>query len=219
MSKEEKQKQRQKVLFPILVGLLSAGIFAGTHLFLTHGFGAFVEIGALAILQAGASRGDVGFYGAAAVFGISFLFSRVLEGSLVGVLDAGGSIMTGIGIGLPSVLLMLGLYEPLASFPLALLTGFVAGCLIGWIVSRMNSKGTGGTLPSTFGIDVIMGAGNQTGRFFGPLLVIASFSLSAPVGIGATVGALIFYAWKKPIEGGAVIGAMVVATVWPIFVS
>lgn len=204
--------------FPFWVGLLSSGIFAGTHMFYVHGLGAFNEIGVVAIFQAGidgAAAGDLGAYGAAAAFGVSFLFARVLEGSLVGILDIGGAIMTGVGIGLPALLLMSGISAPVESFPLALLTGFIAGVLIGAVVILVR-KLTIGQANSTFGADVMMGAGNQSGRFLGPLILIAAFTASIPVGIGATVGALGFYSWKKPIEGGAIIGAMIMGLIFPI---
>ena len=45
-------------------------------------------------------------------FGASFLFARILEGSLVGILDLGGSILTGIGIGVPAIFLSMGIKAP-----------------------------------------------------------------------------------------------------------
>ncbi|MDG6146487.1 DUF4310 family protein, partial [Lactococcus formosensis] len=71
-------------------------VFAGTHMYVTYGVGAFNEVSIVAMLKAGL---DGESYGAAAAFGASFLFARVLEGSLVGILDLGGSILTGVGIG------------------------------------------------------------------------------------------------------------------------
>lgn len=221
MEKINKSLWYEDWAFPFWVGLLSAGVFAGTHLFFVHGLGAFNEIGVVAILQAGidgASGGDLGAYGAAAAFGVSFLFARVLEGSLVGILDIGGAIMTGVGIGLPAILLMLGINAPVESFPLAILTGFLAGLVIGGVVIGVR-KFTVGQANSTFGADVMMGAGNQSGRFLGPLIIIAAYGASIPVGIGATIGALVFYHWKKPIEGGAILGAMLLGLMFPIIVG
>ncbi|MGC3144897.1 DUF4310 family protein, partial [Enterococcus faecalis] len=57
---------------------------------------------------------------------------------------------------------------------------------------------------TTFGADVMMGAGNASGRFFGPLIILSAAGASIPIGIGATLGALGFYFWKKPIAGGAI---------------
>ena len=82
--------------FPIFVGLLSSGVFAGTHMYYLYGIGAFNEVAFVAMLKAGI---DTGVYGAVAAFGASFLFARIIEGSLVGILDIGGAIQTGVGLG------------------------------------------------------------------------------------------------------------------------
>ena len=73
--------------FPIFVGLLSSGVFAGTHMYYLYGIGAFNEVAFVAMLKSGI---DTGVYGAVAAFGASFLFARIIEGSLVGILDIGG---------------------------------------------------------------------------------------------------------------------------------
>jgi len=207
--------------FPIFVGLLSAGVFAGTSMYFVHGIGIFSDVGVAAIFQAGmegyATEG-VSAYSVAAAFGVSFLFARVLEGSLVGILDIGGAIMTGVGIGLPALLIMNGLTAPVESFPLALIVGFLAGLIIGGVVIGVR-KFTVGQANSTFGADVMMGAGNQAGRFLGPLIIIAAYGASIPVGVGATIGGLIFYGWKKPIEGGAILGAMVLGLIFPLVIG
>lgn len=65
-----------------------------------YGVGAFNEVSVVAMLKAGM---DGEGYGAAAAFGASFLFARMLEGSLVGILDLGGSLLTGVGIGIPAL--------------------------------------------------------------------------------------------------------------------
>lgn len=52
-----------------------------------YGIGAFNEVAFVAMLKAGI---DTGVYGAVAAFGASFLFARIIEGSLVGILDIGG---------------------------------------------------------------------------------------------------------------------------------
>jgi uncharacterized protein (TIGR03579 family) len=79
--------------FPIFVGLLSSGVFAGTHMYYLYGIGAFNEVAFVAMLKSGI---DTGAYGAVAAFGASFLFARIIEGSLVGILDIGGAIQTGV---------------------------------------------------------------------------------------------------------------------------
>jgi uncharacterized protein (TIGR03579 family) len=198
--------------FPIIVGMMAAGIFTGTHMYVEYGVGAFNEVAIVAMLKAGL---DGDSYGAAAAFGASFLFARILEGSLVGILDLGGSILTGVGIGIPAILLSMGITAPIHNFPLAILTGAVLGVVIGGIIIAIR-KFTINQSNSTFGADIMMGAGNATGRFLGPLIILSACAASIPIGLGATLGALIFYKWKKPIAGGAIIGAMVLGAIFPI---
>ncbi len=62
--------------FPIFVGLLSSGVFAGTHMYYLYGIGAFNEVAFVAMLKAGM---DTGSYGAVAAFGASFLFAASLK--------------------------------------------------------------------------------------------------------------------------------------------
>ncbi|WP_196595606.1 DUF4310 family protein [Pectinatus frisingensis] len=202
-------------IFPIFTALLSAGVFAGTHMYYIYHIGAFNEIAIVAMLQAGIAGGS---FGAAAAFGASFLFARILEGPLVGILDIGGSIMTGVGIGIPAILLSMGITGPIVSFPLALLTGGVIGLVIGCIIILIR-KYTVASSNSTFGADIMMGAGNASGRYLGPMIVIAAAMASIPVGLGSTIGAAIFYAWKKPIAGGAIIGAMLMGALFPIIIK
>lgn len=198
--------------FVLFVASLSAGIFAGTHMYYVNHLGAFNDIAVVAMLQAGIKGGS---YGAAAAFGASFLFARILEGPLVGILDIGGSLQTGVGIGIPAMMLGAGFTAPITSFPLALITGTVLGGIIGTIIVLIR-KFTINSSNSTFGADVMMGAGNASGRYLGPLIVISAAMASIPVGIGATVGAAAFYAWKKPIAGGAILGAMLLGAFFPI---
>lgn len=200
--------------FPILVGILSAGIFAGTHTFYVYGIGAFNEIAFVAMLKAGMSTGD---YGAVAAFGASFLFARVIEGSLVGILDIGGALQTGIGLGVPALLLSAGIVWPVENFAASLATGAILGVAIGLIIIlirkvTINQDGGG----STFGADVMMGAGNASGRFLGPMIILSAMVASIPIGLGSLFGALLFYVWKKPITGGAILGAMVFGGIFPM---
>lgn len=198
--------------FVVIVTLMAAGVFAGTSMYYNFGVGAFNEVAIVAMLKAGMEGGS---YGAAAAFGASFLFARILEGSLVGILDLGGSILTGVGIGIPAILLSMGFKPLVSNFGLALLTGAIIGLVIGLIIFFVR-KYTVGQSQATFGADVMMGAGNQTGRFLGPLIILSAVSASIPIGIGSTVGAALFYAWKKPIPGGAIIGAMIMGFFFPI---
>ncbi|MBH0330387.1 MULTISPECIES: DUF4310 family protein [Brevibacillus] len=198
--------------FPLFVACLASGIFAGTHLYYVYHVGAFNDIAIVAMLEAGIKGGG---YGAAAAFGASFLFARILEGPLVGILDIGGSLQTGIGIGVPALMLGAGFTAPLTSFPLALATGALLGFIIGTVIILIR-KYTINASNSTFGADVMMGAGNAAGRYLGPLIIISAIMASIPVGLGATVGAAIFYYYNKPIAGGAIIGAMILGAIFPI---
>lgn len=214
----EVQKDMQKDFwyadwtFPLFVGLLSAGVFAGTHMYYVHGFGAFNEVAFVAMLKAGMEGGS---YGAVAAFGASFLFARIIEGSLVGILDIGGAVQTGIGLGVPALLLSMGIVTPLENFVVALITGMVLGLLIGYLIITIR-KFTINQSNSTYGADVMMGAGNSSGRFLGPLIVIFAMKASIPIGIGSLIGALGFYVWKKPLAGGAILGAMALGYFFPV---
>lgn len=198
--------------FTLFVACVASGTFAGTHMYYVFGVGAFNDIAIVSLLKAGIEGGS---YGAAAAFGASFLFARVLEGPLVGILDVGGSIQTGVGIGIPAMLLGAGLTAPLESFPLSLATGALIGFLIGFLIIMIR-KYTIKSAESTYGADVMMGAGNAAGRYLGPLLIISAIMASIPVGIGATLMAAVFYYFKKPIAGGAIIGAMIMGIFFPI---
>ncbi|MDR2976376.1 MAG: DUF4310 family protein [Streptococcaceae bacterium] len=201
--------------FPIMVGLMAAAVFAATSMYIEHGTGAFNEVAFVAMLKAGLEGGS---YGPVAAFGASFLFARVLEGSLVGILDLGGSILTGVGLGIPAILLAAKIEAPVKNFWLALPTGLLIGLAIGAVIigiRRATIKEKGGA-QSTFGAEIMMGAGNSTGRFLGPLIILSAGLASIPVGIGAVIGALLFYLWKKPITGGAILGAMIVGAIFPV---
>ncbi|GAA0483371.1 MULTISPECIES: DUF4310 family protein [Tatumella] len=198
--------------FPLFVGLLSAGVFAGTHMYYVYGIGAFNEVAFVSMLRSGI---ETGVYGAVAAFGASFLFARIIEGSLVGILDIGGAIQTGIGLGVPALLLAAGITLPVTSFLLSLVTGFLLGLAIGYIII-LARKFTINNSHSTYGADVMMGAGNASGRFLGPLIILSAMATSIPIGLGSLAGALLFYLWDKPITGGAILGAMLLGTLFPV---
>ncbi|BES66207.1 DUF4310 family protein [Gottschalkiaceae bacterium SANA] len=195
--------------FPLLMALACASIFAGTHLYIVYGTGAFNEIFVVQMLDEGLATGD---YAAAAGFATGFLLARILEGPLVGILDIGGSLMTGVGIGIPAMLLAAGITAPLNNFALSLLTGAGIGIALGLLIIGVRKAMPEGL--SASGTDVMMGAGNKTGRFLGPLIIISAIQFSIPAGIGAFVGAAIAYSKDRPIAGGAILGAMLLAGVF-----
>ncbi|MEG0540979.1 MAG: DUF4310 family protein [Angelakisella sp.] len=197
--------------FPIITALLCSAVFAASHLFIYYGTGIFSEIAVAQMLADGVATGD---YAAAAGFAAGFLIARVLEGPLVGILDLGGSIQTGVGIGVPAILLSAGIEAPLKSFPLALLTGAAIGIAMGALIIGVKK-----TMPENMaasGTNVMMGAGNATGRYLGPLVVLSAINYSIPAGIGALIGAAIFFKLDKAIVGGAILGAMLLAVIFPI---
>ncbi|MDU2731946.1 MAG: DUF4310 family protein [Mixta calida] len=198
--------------FPIFVGLLSAGVFAGTHMYYLYGIGAFNEVAFVSMLRSGM---ETGVYGAVAAFGASFLFPRIIEGPLVGILDIGGAIQTGVGLGVPALLLGAGIEFPVTNFAASLATGLVIGLAIGYVII-LARKFTINQSDSTYGADVMMGAGNASGRFLGPLIILSAMGASIPIGLGSLIGALLFYLWNKPITGGAILGAMVLGAIFPV---
>lgn len=197
--------------FPLLLGLSAAGVVAGTHLYITTGSGAFNEIFVVQMLEEGLKGGS---YAAAAGFAAGFLVARVLEGPLVGVLDLGGSLMTGVGIGIPAVLLASGIRWPLESFGLSLLLGLAVGVAIGSVIIVIRKVMPQGI--SASGTGVMMGAGNATGQYLGPLIILSAIQYSIPAGLGAFVGAAIFYKLRRPIAGGAILGAMILGSLFPV---
>ena len=54
----------------------------------------------------------------------------------------------------------------------------------------------------------MMGAGNASGRFLGPLIILSAAGASIPIGIGATLGALGFTFGKNQ-SLGRNLGAMI----------
>ena len=101
-----------------------------------------------------------------------------------------------------------GIVFPVANFAASLATGLVIGPAIGYVIIPAR-KFTINQSNSTYGADVMMGAGNSSGRFLGPLIILSAMTASIPIGIGSLLGALLFYIWGKPITGGAILGAMI----------
>lgn len=195
--------------FILLVMGAAASIFAGTYMFVKFHTGAFNEIPIVAMLTNGMSSGD---YAAAAGFAAGFLIARVLEGPLVGLLDIGGSLMTGVGIGIPAVFLSMGWKFPFSNFFAALIVGAVIGIIIGIVLMVIRKVVPEGM--TVGGTSIMMGAGNAVGRYLAPLIIVAAAQYNVYTGIGAVVGAAIFYKWGKEMTGGAILGAMILGAIF-----
>ena len=126
-------------------------------------------------------------------------------------MDIGGSLMTGIGVGIPALLIASNFGYLIDNFFLALLTGAVIGLVIGALIifiRKLSPDAAPGGATA-----IMIGAGNKTGEALGPLVLISAVAYSIPAGIGAIIGALLFYRYKKPIVGGAILGAMLVGAI------
>lgn len=213
MSKEKFEKFLLKdTSFILLIAMLSAAIFAATSMYFTNGTGLLNEIAQAEMLKVGMETGD---YTSAASFASAFLIARVLEGPLVGILDIGGSLMTGVGVGLPALFMTFGWDFLVTNFVLALLTGAVIGAIIGSIIIAIRKLAPNAAPMGA--VAIMMGAGNKTGEALGPLVLLSAVSYSIPCGVGATIGSLIFYHYRKPIVGGAILGAMASAALMLAF--
>lgn len=214
---EEKKTFSQKLdaflmkdsTFILLFMGAAAAVFAGTFMYIHFGTGAFNDISIVAMLKDGMEGGD---YAAAAGFAAGFLIARILEGPLVGLLDIGGSLQTGIGIGLPALFLSMGWKLPFSNFFVALLTGAVIGLVISAVIMIIRKAVPEGI--AVGGTSVMMGAGNATGRYLAPLIIVAAAQYNVYTGIGAVLGAALFYKWGKEMTGGAIIGAMVLGGIF-----
>ena len=195
--------------FILLMIGAAAAIFAGTFMYIKFGTGAFNEISITALLQEGIDTGD---YAAAAAFAAGFLIARILEGPLVGLLDIGGSLQTGVGIGLPALFLSMGWEFTFSNFFVSLLAGAVIGLVLGAVIMIIRKLMPEGV--AVGGTAVMMGAGNATGRYLAPLIVLAAASYNVYAGIGSIVGAAIFYKWGKEMTGGAILGAMIIGGIF-----
>ncbi len=195
--------------FILLVMAAAASIFAGTFLFIRYNTGAFNEIAIVQLLKDGLETGD---YSGATGFAAGFLIARILEGPLVGVLDIGGSLMTGVGIGIPALLLSLGFDLPFSNFVFALAFGAFVGFLIGALIMLVRKTVPEGV--SVGGTEIMMGAGNAAGRYLGPMIIIAAGQYNPWTGFGAILGAVVFYKFDKEMTGGAILGAMLLGAIF-----
>ncbi|SJZ99350.1 DUF4310 family protein [Anaerorhabdus furcosa] len=195
--------------FILLIMGAAAAIFAGTFMYIKFGTGAFNDVSIVAMLKEGI---DGGSYSAAAGFAAGFLIARILEGPLVGILDIGGSLMTGVGIGIPALLLSMNITLPFNNFLFALIAGALIGLVLGLIIIAIRKFVPKGV--AVGGTSIMMGAGNSAGRYLGPLIIIAATQYNVYAGLGALIGSAIFYKLEKEITGGAIIGAMILGAIF-----
>lgn len=189
--------------FIVIMAILSGGILLATFTYINYGIGALNEVFVVQALDVGLETGD---YSEATAFGFAYLFARVLEGPLVGILDIGGAVMTGIGIGIPALLLTAGIDFWLENALYAYLLGAGLGLIIGGVVITVRKLKPQSTV--SLGTDIMIGAGNATGRWLGPLVVIYAALYNPITGIGAALGGALFYKYDRPVTGGAILGAM-----------
>ena len=190
--------------FILLIMGAAAAIFAGTFMYIKFGTGALNDIAIVQMLRDGLDGGD---FAAAAGFAAGFLIARVLEGPLVGILDIGGSLMTGVGIGIPALLLSMGVTMPFDNILFALVTGAVIGLVLGAVIIGIRKLVPDGV--AVGGTSIMMGAGNATGRYLGPMIIVAACQYNVWAGIGSIIGGAIFYKLGKEMTGGAILGAMI----------
>lgn len=191
--------------FLILMALICAGVFAGTSIFIQYHTGSFSTTSVTVMLSEALATGSF-----AAVIGYTggFLLARVLEGPLVGILDIGGAIMTGVGAGLPGLFISMGYSILVENFILSIFTGAIIGIVLAVIIIAVRKLMPGGY--SSMGTDIMVGAGNIVGEWFGPIILIMAAQFDIYAGIGAMIGAVICHLRKAPIIGGAILGAMIV---------
>ena len=146
--------------FIIFMMMICSGVFAGTSIFIEYHTGSFsttsVTVMLSEALQTGSFAALIGYTG-------GFLMARVLEGPLVGILDIGGAVMTGVGAGLPGLFMSMGYRVLVENFALSLITGALIGLVLGAVILLVRKLMPGGY--GSMGTDIMVGAGNVIGEF------------------------------------------------------
>lgn len=202
-------------LFLIFVGLFFFGVFVGMYMYYLYGIGVFNEVVFVVMLKVGM---DIGVYGVVVVFGVSFLFVCIIEGLLVGILDIGGVIQIGVGLGVLVLLLGVGFVFLVVNFIVLLIIGLVIGLVIGYIIILV-CKFIINQSDFMYGVDVMMGVGNILGCFLGLLIIFSVMMVLIFIGLGFLVGVLLFYIWQKLIIGGVILGVMIFGFIFLIVIS
>ena len=194
--------------FIVLMAMICSGVFAGSSLFLEYRVGFLNGVSISVMLEEAVKTG---VYTALIGYTGGFLFARILEGPLVGILDIGGGVMTGVGGGMPGLFLSMGLDVLIKNFWVSLIVGALIGIVLSCIIlviRKLMPNGYG-----TMGTEIMVGAGNTIGTWFGPMLLISAITFDLYAGLGAMLGAVICHRKKSPIIGGITLGAMIVGYV------
>ena len=191
--------------FVIFMAMLCSGVFAGTSIFIQYNTGSFSTTSVTVML---AEAIETGSYAALIGYTGGFLMARILEGPLVGILDIGGAVMTGVGAGLPGLFISMGWGVLVENFALSLVVGAAIGIVMAVIILLVRKFIPGGY--GSMGTEIMVGAGNVIGEWFGPIILVMAAKFDIWCGVGAMIGAIICHRKKTLIIGGAVLGAMIV---------
>ena len=101
----------------------------------------------------------------------------------------------------------MGVTMPFDNILFALVTGAVIGLVLGAVIIGIRKLVPDGV--AVGGTSIMMGAGNATGRYLGPMIIVAACQYNVWAGIGSIIGGAIFYKLGKEMTGGAILGAMI----------
>ena len=205
MEKKLKNLFMQDWFFIVIMAIMGAGVYTTSNMYLTYGVGTFNMVDAQIYL----SERDWMTMGS---MGIGIYLARIMEGSMVGLIDIGGGVMVGIGMFLVGMTGILGFEVVLDNFYLSLLVGGLLGMVQGTVMMLIRKLIPAGVTAS--GSDIMMGVGHQISSYMGPLFILCALMVSIPMGICAAIGGAIFFARGKNEVGGIIIGMFIAALIW-----
>ena len=174
----------QDWFFIVIMAIMGAGVYTTSNMYLTYGVGTFNMVDAQIYL----SERDWMTMGS---MGIGIYLARIMEGSMVGLIDIGGGVMVGIGMFLVGMTGILGFEVVLDNFYLSLLVGGLLGMVQGTVMMLIRKLIPAGVTAS--GSDIMMGVGHQISSYMGPLFILCALMVSIPMGICAAIGGAIFF--------------------------
>lgn len=195
----------QDWFFLPLMAMLGAGVFTTNYLYFTYKAGSLQGVAFIAMME---SKDWIGLAG----MGIGLVIARILEGSMVGLLDIGGGMMITVGAFAMAIIGQSSFEWILYSLPASLICGAVLGAAEAVLILLVRKFIPAGV--SAGGTDIMMDVGYKMGEFMGPLFIISALSNSIPMGICASIGGAIAYARGKNIIGGIIIGILVACFIW-----